>query len=145
MDRAILRRMPATFHVGLPDLGQRKAILGQILKMEPRVSPDVDLNRLAQLSDGWGHFDVGDRLWKKIYKYTFFPRYSGSDLRELCRTGAVYRLRELVQKEDEEEEEEAELRPITNADLLNALAKMRESKLHCGTNRKAAAENFGLD
>ncbi len=52
VDRAILRRMPATFHVGLPDFHQRKAILGQILGMEPRVAQDVDYNRLSQLTDG---------------------------------------------------------------------------------------------
>ncbi len=51
VDRAILRRMPATFHVGLPDYNQRKAILGQILKMEPKLSDDVDFNRLAKLSE----------------------------------------------------------------------------------------------
>ncbi len=52
VDRAILRRMPATFHVGLPDLQQRKSILMLILRMEPRVADDVDLNRLAQLTEG---------------------------------------------------------------------------------------------
>ncbi len=91
------------------------------------------------------------------YVSTF--RYSGSDLRELCRTGAVYRLRELAEKEEEEEEDEGEearealeeeeeadlLRPITNQDLLNALAKMRESKMHCGTSGIRAGENFSLD
>ncbi len=80
--------------------------------------------------------------------FSLLPRYSGSDLRELCRTGAVYRLRELALKETiddygEDEEDEDNLRPITNADLLAALAKMRESKLHCGTGRPP--ESFALD
>ncbi len=94
----------------------------------------------------------------KCFVSTF--SYSGSDLRELCRTGAVYRLRELAEKEEEEEEGEGEarealeeeedeeadlLRPITNQDLLNALAKMRESKMHCGTSGIRAGENFSLD
>ena len=93
----------------------------------------------------------------KCFVSTF--SYSGSDLRELCRTGAVYRLRELAETEEEEEEGEGEearealeeeeeadlLRPITNQDLLNALAKMRESKMHCGTSGIRAGENFSLD
>jgi SpoVK/Ycf46/Vps4 family AAA+-type ATPase len=101
VDRAILRRMPSTFHIGLPEVDQRKSILGQILKMET-VGDDLDYNRLAQLSDN----------------------FSGSDLRELCRTAAVYRVRDLMGSDT--------LRPIVMDDLLKAMAKMKESKVHCG-------------
>ena len=34
VDRAILRRMPSTFHVGLPDTTQRKSILRQVCTSE---------------------------------------------------------------------------------------------------------------
>ena len=108
MDRAILRRMPATFHIGLPNLEQRKNILRQILKLE-FISDDVDFNRLATLTDS----------------------FSGSDLQEMCRTASVYRIRELVNENDENEDEN--LRPLSNEDLLKALGKMKESKVHCGS------------
>jgi SpoVK/Ycf46/Vps4 family AAA+-type ATPase len=62
VDKAILRRMPATFHVGLPDIHQRTAILKRILEMEA-----------------------------------------------------------------------VELRDISNEDMLKAVAKLKESKVHCGT------------
>ena len=69
----------------------------QILKIEA-IAEDIDYNRLAHLSE---HF-------------------SGSDLRELCRTASVYRVRDLKESEDS-------LRPIDMDDLL----KVRLSfKLH---------------
>jgi len=102
VDSAILRRMPATFRLGLPDRGQRREILTSVLRME-RVGTCVDMLRLAKLTEG----------------------YSGSDLRELCRLGAIQRVRDLS-AEDEE------LRPISMEDMLAALAKMRESRVDCG-------------
>jgi SpoVK/Ycf46/Vps4 family AAA+-type ATPase len=63
----------------------------------------VDALRLAKLTEG----------------------YSGSDLRELCRAGAMQRVRDM-RAEDEE------LRPISMEDMLAALAKMRESRVNCG-------------
>ncbi len=113
VDRAILRRMPASFHIGLPDQGQRKAILKQILKMET-VSEDIDYLRLAQLSEN----------------------FSGSDIRELCRTAAVYRVRDLQKQSSDI------LRPINMDDLLKAMGKMKESKVHCGT---ASMKSYQLD
>lgn len=117
VDKAILRRMPATFHVGLPDVHQRKSILIKILAMEA-VAVDVDYIRLAKLTEG----------------------FAGSDLREACRTASVYRMRELMVKKAAEKGDEpmitAEnnvLREINNEDLLKAVAKLRESKVHCGT------------
>ena len=105
VDAAIIRRMPATFHIGLPDIHQRRAILTQILRIES-IDEDVDLTRLANLTE----------------------KFSGSDLREMCRTASVYRVRELSDDSDNEI-----LRPISNDDLLKALAKMRESRVHCSS------------
>lgn len=102
VDAAILRRMPATFRLGLPDRTQRREILATVLRLE-RVADCVDMLRLAKLTEG----------------------YSGSDLRELCRAGAVQRVRELRL-------EDSELRPISMEDMLAALAKMRESRVACG-------------
>ncbi|XP_023329010.1 ATPase family AAA domain-containing protein 1-B [Eurytemora carolleeae] len=102
VDKAILRRMPATFRVGLPSAEQRRSILTTVLRMEV-ISDCVDTWRLAKLTEG----------------------FSGSDLRELCRSAAVCRVYQL--KEDQEK-----LDPINMEDLLTALAKMRESKIECG-------------
>ncbi|KAM7018902.1 outer mitochondrial transmembrane helix translocase [Tautogolabrus adspersus] len=119
MDPAILRRMPATFHVGLPNTRQRQDILRLILTGE-NLSNAINLKEIAERTDG----------------------YSGSDLRELCRDAAMYRVRDYVRKEqmrqiaqqlkDCEEEEnlmdEDRLRPVTQLDLLFGLDKMKESK-----------------
>ncbi|XP_070761003.1 outer mitochondrial transmembrane helix translocase isoform X1 [Enoplosus armatus] len=121
VDPAILRRMPATFHVGLPSTRQRQDILRLILAGE-NLSNAINLKEISEKTEG----------------------YSGSDLRELCRDAAMYRVRDYVRKEQmrqiaqqlqdcqEEEEEkpvdEERLRPVTQLDLLFGLDKMKESK-----------------
>ncbi|KAL7392123.1 hypothetical protein ABVT39_019687 [Epinephelus coioides] len=119
VDPAILRRMPATFHVGLPNTRQRQDILRLILAGE-NLSNAINLREIAEKTES----------------------YSGSDLRELCRDAAMYRVRDYVRKEqmrqiaqqlqDCEEEEkpvdEERLRPVTQLDLLFGLDKMKESK-----------------
>ncbi|XP_024131621.1 ATPase family AAA domain-containing protein 1-A [Oryzias melastigma] len=119
VDPAIRRRMPAAFHVGLPDVRQREDILRLILAGE-NLSNAINLKQIAERTQG----------------------YSGSDLRELCRDAALYRVRDYVRKEemrqigrllqDSEEEElpvdKEQLRPVTQLDLLFGLDKMKESK-----------------
>ncbi|KAM4576505.1 outer mitochondrial transmembrane helix translocase [Odontesthes bonariensis] len=119
VDPAILRRMPATFHIGLPHMRQRQDILRLILAGE-NLSNAINLKEIAEKTDG----------------------YSGSDLRELCRDAAMYRVRDYVRREqmrqiaqqlqDCQEEEkpvdEERLRPVTQLDLLFGLDKMKESK-----------------
>ncbi|RVE68612.1 hypothetical protein OJAV_G00093400 [Oryzias javanicus] len=119
VDPAILRRMPAAFHVGLPDVRQREDILRLILTGE-NLSNAINLKQIAERTQG----------------------YSGSDLRELCRDAALYRVRDYIRKEemrqigrllqDSEEEElpvdKEQLRPVTQLDLLFGLDKMKESK-----------------
>jgi len=102
VDTAILRRMPLTFKLGLPDRGQRRDIITAVMRME-QVSDCVDMLRLAKLTEG----------------------FSGSDLRELCRSAAINRVREMSG-------DETSLRAITMEDMLSALGKMRESRVHCG-------------
>ncbi|KAJ9594105.1 hypothetical protein L9F63_014471 [Diploptera punctata] len=126
LDRAILRRMPATFHIGLPNIHQRRQILRLILENEP-TAEDVDLNRMAKMTEN----------------------FSGSDLREMCRNASVYRVRDYMKVEsgksspgagtsklcmvtDNEDEFHDALRPITNDDLIMSLNKMKESKLLTG-------------
>lgn len=119
LDPAILRRMPTTFHVGLPTTRQRTEILKLILAGE-NLSNAINLKEIAEKSEG----------------------SSGSDLRELCRDAAMYRVRDYVRKQqmkqiaqqmqEEDEEDKAgveeRLRPITQLDLLFGLDKMKESK-----------------
>lgn len=119
MDPAILRRMPATFHIGLPSTRQRHDILKLILAGE-NLSNAINMKEIADKTEG----------------------YSGSDLKELCRDAAIYRVRDYVRKEQmrsialqlgdglEEERpvDEERLRPITQLDLLFGLDKMNESK-----------------
>uniref|UniRef100_A0A8C5E1N8 Outer mitochondrial transmembrane helix translocase n=1 Tax=Gouania willdenowi TaxID=441366 RepID=A0A8C5E1N8_GOUWI len=122
VDPAILRRMPTTFHVGLPlpipnlrsgftNTRQRQDILKLILEGE-NLSNAINLKEIAQKTDG----------------------YSGSDLRELCRDAAMYRVRDYVRKEQMKQiaqqlqDCEELLRPVTQLDLLFGLDKMKESK-----------------
>ncbi|XP_022900366.1 outer mitochondrial transmembrane helix translocase-like [Onthophagus taurus] len=124
LDRAILRRMPAAFHIPLPNATQRRQILELILINEP-VEDNVDVNKIARSTDG----------------------FSGSDLRELCRNASVYRVRDYMKNnrvtvrstqststlgESEDEFHDA-LRPISMDDLMISMNKMKESKLHCGS------------
>uniref|UniRef100_A0A672J067 Outer mitochondrial transmembrane helix translocase n=1 Tax=Salarias fasciatus TaxID=181472 RepID=A0A672J067_SALFA len=118
VDPAILRRMPTTFHVGLPSTRQRQDILRLILAGE-NLSNAINLKEIAEKTEG----------------------YSGSDLRELCRDAAMYRVRDYVRKEqmrqiaqqlqdcqEEEKYDSHRLRPVTQLDLLFGLDKMKESK-----------------
>eukprot|EP00939_MAST-03C_sp_MAST-3C-sp1_P001341 g1341.t1 len=85
IDTAILRRMPRTFAVGLPDCGGRENILRIMLKGET-LSSDFDFQVLAS-----------DELTKG---------FSGADLKELCRAAAMRPLQDLLEREDEEGGEE---------------------------------------
>lgn len=119
VDKAILRRMPAMFHVGLPNQEQRAGIVKLILETEV-LCDDVNTSRIARQTEG----------------------FSGSDLRELCRIAALYRVRDFVRDEKEREsqlpkdhgsEEEDifhdALRPISMDDFNCALNKMKNSKV----------------
>ncbi|XP_056635380.1 outer mitochondrial transmembrane helix translocase [Diorhabda carinulata] len=121
LDKAILRRMPATFHVPMPNTAQRRQIIRLILENEP-VSDDLDVEALAKSTEG----------------------FTGSDLRELCRNASIYRVRDYLrnhidspttsQKENEEDDVfQDSIRPISMEDLKFSFNKMRESKLQCGS------------
>ncbi|CAF4878261.1 unnamed protein product [Pieris macdunnoughi] len=124
LDKAIQRRMPATFHVPMPNEFQRERILQLILHKEP-VAPDIEYKKLAASSEG----------------------FSGSDLHEVCRQAAVYRVRDYAREEMAREKESQDsrnstesddeytdaMRPITMEDLRHSLAKLKESKIQCGS------------
>uniref|UniRef100_A0A3Q2XGY2 Outer mitochondrial transmembrane helix translocase n=1 Tax=Hippocampus comes TaxID=109280 RepID=A0A3Q2XGY2_HIPCM len=73
LDSAILRRMPTRFHINQPSLHQREQILKLILENES-VDESVELLEIAKQTEG----------------------FSGSDLREMCRDGALLCVRDFV-------------------------------------------------
>ena len=83
VDDAILRRLPRSFEVGLPDYAQRVDILSVILRSEPLApgflgpAPDAPVFQIARATE----------------------RYSGSDLKELCKQAAYGPIRDLLAAE----------------------------------------------
>ncbi|XP_043662031.1 outer mitochondrial transmembrane helix translocase [Drosophila teissieri] len=124
LDKAILRRMPAQFHIGVPRDCQRREILQLILQTE-QLSPSVNLKELARLTAG----------------------FSGSDLRELCRHASMYRMRQFMREKlntgeklgkgkiewdfevKDQTLQEWEHLEIQMDDLLKSLSVMKASKL----------------
>jgi SpoVK/Ycf46/Vps4 family AAA+-type ATPase len=120
VDKAILRRMPAMFQINLPNKEKRKAIIGLVLGRE-ELNEDIDLDTISNITDG----------------------FSGSDLKELCRTAAMFRVKEysdlifhsLPDTKNLEREELLSsnfitgLRSINMNDFLSAVQKMKESKV----------------
>ena len=125
IDRAILRRMPRQYEVPLPDRAGRLAIL-QIFLKDEQVAPDVRkyLPTLANRTEG----------------------YSGSDLKELCKTAALKRIHERTREFSQartrghrtsllQETLAKPMRPISAADLKLALEKVKKTG--------QAAQEFG--
>ncbi|XP_068140844.1 outer mitochondrial transmembrane helix translocase [Drosophila tropicalis] len=115
LDKAILRRMPAQFHIGPPGECQRRAILQLILQKE-RLDSAVNLPYLARVTVG----------------------FSGSDLKELCRHASMYRMREFMrdrvlndnQPDNEENLDDAsDQLVISMDDLLKSFNSMKASKI----------------
>nr|XP_053655960.1 outer mitochondrial transmembrane helix translocase-like [Cherax quadricarinatus] len=69
VDPAVLRRLPLQFYIPKPDEKERQEILKVLLKACP-LAQDVDLAEIARITDG----------------------FTGSDLKEVCRYAAMYRL-----------------------------------------------------
>ncbi|XP_051968189.1 outer mitochondrial transmembrane helix translocase [Xyrauchen texanus] len=103
LDSAILRRMPTRFHINQPNLKQRKDILKLILENE-NVESAVDFSEIAKETDG----------------------FSGSDLREMCRDGALLCVRDFVHNQESQNEDY--IRSIKQQDLQKAIEKMKKSK-----------------
>lgn len=112
VDKAILRRMPCGFHVGLPNSDQRKEILNIILEKE-KIAEDVDLNELAEMTEG----------------------FSGSGLKEMCRVAAMSCVRDYVRSRNNldsignqlDETVNVNLRPIAMKDLKAGVEKAKSS------------------
>ncbi|KAL9375505.1 hypothetical protein Peur_032384 [Populus x canadensis] len=79
LDEAVIRRLPRRLMVNLPDAPNRAKILQVILAKED-LSPDVDFDAVASMTDG----------------------YSGSDLKNLCVAAAHRPIKEILEKEKKE-------------------------------------------
>ena len=119
VDRAILRRMPAMFQIEYPRKAERLALLQLILRNDS-IASDVNLESIAEQTD----------------------RFSGSDLRELCRNAAMIRVREMrdLVLNNERTFSADHLRGISGQDFESALTKMKLSK-RLATGRELFAEN----
>lgn len=122
VDKAILRRMPAMFQIGLPTQQKRADMLALTLHRE--VLDGVDLNYIANVTHG----------------------FSGSDLKELCRGAAMFRVRELgAQLNFHAASSIGGLRAITMHDFTEAVRKMKESKVLASGRLALDLEAEGLD
>jgi len=83
VDEAILRRLPRSFEVGLPNKEQRAKILGVTLQHE-------------KLEKGFFLNEMNAPIWQ-IAERT--KGYSGSDLQELCKQAAYGPVRDLLRSE----------------------------------------------
>jgi SpoVK/Ycf46/Vps4 family AAA+-type ATPase len=102
IDKAIRRRMPLSFYVPLPNEQQRESILRVLLSKES-LADDVDLKRLAVLTEG----------------------LPGSDLHELCRHAVMHAMREVMQAGDVD----VSMRPLAGGDFQAALDALRMQSL----------------
>jgi len=102
VDPAILRRMPARFHVKKPDVIQRQRILEVILRGE-ELEVNVDLSVIAEATEGC----------------------SGSDLREICRIAAIHRMKDLVASGEMDDAQ----RPLKLHELLEGVEKIKHTQI----------------
>lgn len=121
VDGAILRRLPRSFRISLPDVKGRLQILQLTLKNHP-----MDEQATAFIPE--------------LAKQTV--GYSGSDLKEMCKCAALESVRELMRETSRQavsggnggsmakalrEDENLKLRPMMKKDLLVATQKVKRT------------------
>lgn len=115
VDVAIMRRMPLRFSVNLPTAKDRLEIL-RVLLVNERLSDDVDLQRIAEQTEG----------------------HTGSDLKEICRNAALNCVRDSLRNEDRvhgtsvdgDSPDKRTVRPIAMEDLLMGIKGVGQSPTH---------------
>ena len=105
LDPAVLRRLPKRYAVGLPNAIQRRKIF-EILLKKASLAPDFSIDHLVALTEG----------------------YSGSDIKEMCRSAAMVPLREYLKEHRKDLEQRRlksgpDLRPLTTNDFLTDIEK----------------------
>lgn len=112
VDAAIRRRMPATFYIAMPSAEKRLKIL-QLIMQNEEIDADVNMNTLANLTEN----------------------FSGSDLKELCRSAAMSRVKELstdykaLLANSDTSSYLSSIRAINQADFAHALEKMKRTRI----------------
>lgn len=102
IDPAMRRRFEKRIYVPLPDREARKEIF-RIHTEGADLAPDVDFDRLAELTEG----------------------YSGADIALICREALMIPIRELDQEGKLTEIEK--IRPVTMQDFMQSLSKIKPS------------------
>ncbi len=104
LDSALLRRFDKRIYVPLPDKEVRKKIFEITIRKIPnfKLAPDVDLDELAELTEG----------------------FTGDDIKKLCMEAWYRPIRELKDKGTISKEA---LRPVNRQDFLEALRRRRSS------------------
>ncbi|KAI8916366.1 P-loop containing nucleoside triphosphate hydrolase protein [Gorgonomyces haynaldii] len=113
IDKAILRRMPKRYCIGLPNKQQRKDVLDLILKKI--VMDDVNVDFLAARTEG----------------------YSNSDLKELCRNAVLVPVREAIRSAKKRVQDldpkQLAVRPVKQSDFMIFIDTLFDSELHLPT------------
>ncbi len=100
LDEPFIRRFQKRIYVPLPDKATRKKIL-ELYTSKIRLAPDVDLDRLADMLEG----------------------YTGSDITDIVREAYMKTVRELFQSGDPR----GDPRPVTMSDFIEVLRNRRPS------------------
>ncbi|KAF5731296.1 ATPase family AAA domain-containing protein 1-like isoform X1 [Tripterygium wilfordii] len=105
LDEAILRRLPQSFEIGMPDRRERAEILKVILKGE-KVEESVDFDYVSSMCED----------------------YTGSDLLELCKEAAYFPIRDLLD-EEKKGKRSSEPRPMLQSDLEKVLLTSKKTRV----------------
>lgn len=110
VDSALLRRMPRSFYVGLPDENARRSIIKGILQDVP-TAPNFSIDQVVVALSG----------------------YSPSDIKEVMRTAALFPLREarsqLFKSNKVPQYKLPKLRALETSDVLQACMKVSPTQL----------------
>eukprot|EP00192_Tetraselmis_astigmatica_P004094 CAMPEP_0117661258 /NCGR_PEP_ID=MMETSP0804-20121206/7442_1 /TAXON_ID=1074897 /ORGANISM="Tetraselmis astigmatica, Strain CCMP880" /LENGTH=467 /DNA_ID=CAMNT_0005468115 /DNA_START=245 /DNA_END=1648 /DNA_ORIENTATION=- len=129
LDEAVLRRLPLSYEVGLPDSRQRESILRVILQNEYRTRGEASMDKELVINSPKGAAD-GLRPLERLALHT--EGYSGSDLMELCKQAACRPVHEYMEQVRNSQADDLldGPRPLTYADLEAAVPSSRPSLLN---------------
>ncbi|KAH9149094.1 hypothetical protein AeRB84_007724 [Aphanomyces euteiches] len=103
LDEAIIRRLEKRIYVSLPDVAARRYLIEHLLKLHQHTLTKADINVIAEATS----------------------KFSGSDVRNLCKEAAMGPLRSLGARLKDAAAED--IRPISKSDFDNALKHVQPS------------------